>query len=168
MPRSFCSKNSSVERSTLRELETSVSPDWFEDLFLPCYQVLNDWVHEHTTWKTWQHSCGSIPHVIPMLVESGLDVLNPVQCSAAGMDPAWLKESFGDRLAFWGGGVDTQKTLAFGTPEDVAAEVEERIRIFAPGGGFVFNPIHNIQAGTPPENIIAAYEAARNADVYAP
>jgi len=101
-----------------------------------------------------------------MLVEAGLDALNPVQCSAAGMDPRWLKETFGDRLTFWGGGVDTQKTLPFGTPEQVAAEVEERIRIFAPGGGYVFNPVHNIQQGTPPENIVAAFDAARAAGRY--
>lgn len=144
------------------------SPKWFEKLFLPWYKIIYDWVHEHTTWKTWQHSCGSIPNIIPMLVESGLDVLNPVQTSAAGMEPADLKQKFGDRLTFWGGGVDTQHTLPFGTPEEVAAEVEERIRIFAPGGGFVFNPVHNIQANTPPRNIITAYETARNAGVYSP
>jgi uroporphyrinogen decarboxylase len=90
-----------------------------------------------------------------------VDVINPVQTSAAGMDPSWLKRTFGDRIVFWGGGVDTQRTLPFGTPEQVAAEVRERIRILAPGGGFIFNPIHNIQQGTPPANIAAAYDAAR-------
>jgi len=142
------------------------SPRWFENLFLPFYKIQNDWVHKNTTWKTWLHSCGSIANILPMLVESGLDMLNPVQCSAEGMDPAWLKENFGGRLAFWGGGVDTQRTLPFGTPEEVAAEVEERIRIFAPGGGYVFNPVHNIQANTPPRNIAVAYETARRAGTY--
>jgi uroporphyrinogen-III decarboxylase len=82
------------------------------------------------------------------------------------MDPAWLKRAYGDRLTFWGGGVDTQKTLSFAAPEDVAAEVEERIRTFAPGGGFVFNPIHNVQNGAPPENIAAAFETAQKAGRY--
>jgi len=133
---------------------------------VPFLRQQYEWVHRNTRWKVWQHSCGSIPRLIPMLVEAGLDALNPVQCSAAGMDPRWLKETFGDRLTFWGGGVDTQKTLPFGTPEQVAAEVEERIRIFAPGGGYVFNPVHNIQQGTPPENIVAAFDAARAAGRY--
>ena len=85
---------------------------------------------------------------------------------AAGMDPRWLKESFGDKLVFWGGGVDTQKTLPFGTVAEVEREVEERIKLLAPGGGFVFNPIHNIQQGTPPENVVAAYDTARRAGTY--
>jgi uroporphyrinogen-III decarboxylase len=96
------------------------------------------------------------------LVEAGLDALNPVQTSATGMDPRWLKATFGQRLTFWGGGVETQSTLPFGTPDQVRAEVAERVRLFAPGGGFVFCPIHNIQPNTPPENILAAYETARS------
>jgi uroporphyrinogen-III decarboxylase len=96
-----------------------------------------------------------------MLVESGLDILNPVQTSAEGMEPAWLKQTFGTQLTFWGGGVDTQKTLPFGTKEEVKKEVEERIDIFGTGGGFVFNTIHNIQQNTPPENIAAAYDAVQ-------
>jgi len=139
------------------------SPDWFAELFVPHFRRQNDWVHENTTWKTWQHTCGSITRMLPLLVESGLDILNPVQCSAAGMDPQWLKDEFGEKLVFWGGGVDTQKTLPFGTPEEVAGEVRERLRVFAPGGGYVFNPIHNVQHGTPPENVVAAYETAREA-----
>lgn len=142
------------------------SPDWFDELFAPSLRQQNDWVHANTSWKTWQHSCGSIARILPMLAETGVDVLNPVQCSAAGMDPRWLKESFGNRLVFWGGGVDTQKTFPFGTPEQVAAEVEERIRIFAPGGGYVFNPIHNIQQGTPPANILAAFDTAQKVGRY--
>ena len=137
-----------------------MSPATFEELYVPPLEAQFRWIHQHTTWKTWEHCCGSIPRLIPHMVDAGLDVLNPVQTSAAGMDPHWLKDAFGDRLTFWGGGVETQSTLAFGTPEQVREEVRERMRIFAPGGGFVFCPVHNIQHGVHPENIIAAYEAA--------
>ena len=142
------------------------SPDLFETLFLPYFKEQNDWVHRNTGWKTWLHTCGSVTRIIPMLVETGLDILNPVQTSARGMDPEWLKNSFGHNITFWGGGVDTQKTLPFGSTEDVRREVSERIRVFAPGGGYVFNTIHNIQQNTPPENIVAAYNTARHEGVY--
>ncbi len=141
-------------------------PDLFEELYVPFFRQQNDWVHRNTSWKTWLHTCGSVTRLLPLLVESGLDILNPVQTSARGMDPAWLKRQFGGRLVFWGGGVDTQRTLPFGSPEEVQREVEERIRLLAPGGGFVFNTIHNIQQNTPPENIAAAYETARRAGRY--
>ena len=104
--------------------------------------------------------------LIPDFIEAGFDILNPVQCTAAHMDPAELKNSFGDRLTFWGGGVNTQTTLPFGTPEDVRKEVTERIRIFGPRGGFVFNPIHNVQAGSPIENVLAMYETLRQKGHY--
>ena len=142
------------------------SPEVFREVYVPPLQEQFTWIHKYTPWKIFEHSCGSIPNLIGDLVDAGLDALNPVQTSAAGMDPAWLKKSFGDRLTFWGGGVETQSTLAFGTPDEVRAEVAERIRIFAPGGGFVFNPVHNIQANTPPENIIAAYETVLAAGRY--
>ena len=142
------------------------SPAFYWDCHFPCFRQQNEWVHSNTPWKTWLHSCGSIPNIIPMLIEAGVDALNPVQCSAAGMDARTLKDAFGDRLAFWGGGVDTQNTFPFGSAADVAAEVEERIRIFAPGGGYVFNPIHNIQQGTPPENILAAFDTVRRVGTY--
>ena len=142
------------------------SPELFEELYLPYFKEQNSWVHGHTKWKTWLHTCGSVTRIIPMLVESGLDILNPVQTSAAGMDPTWLKQEFGSKITFWGGGVDTQKTLPFARPEEVEREVAERIRVFAPGGGFVFNTIHNIQQGTPPENILAAYDTARTVGRY--
>ena len=136
------------------------APDLFAELFVPFLREQNDWVHGHTNWKTWQHTCGSVAKLLPMLVETHIDIINPVQCSAAGMDPQCLKDRFGRDLVFWGGAVDTQKTLPFGTTDDVIDEVVERIRCFAPGGGFVFNPIHNIQQGTPPQNIVAAFDAA--------
>lgn len=142
------------------------SPELFQELFVPFLREQNDWVHRHTRWKTWYHCCGSITRILPMMIDCGVDVINPVQTSASGMDPSMLKSRFGDRIVFWGGGVDTQRTLPFGSPDQVAAEVRERIRLFGPGGGFVFNPIHNIQQGTPPENIVAAYDAAREAGVY--
>ena len=142
------------------------SPEVFREVYVPPLQEQFTWIHKYTPWKIFEHSCGSIPNLIGDLVDAGLDALNPVQTSAAGMDPAWLKKTFGDRLTFWGGGVETQSTLAFGTPAEVRAEVAERLRIFAPGGGFVFNPVHNIQANTPPENIIAAYETVLAAGRY--
>ncbi len=141
-------------------------PEVFAEIFLPHFRRQFDWLHEHTTWRIFEHSCGSIANLVGMLTEAGLDALNPVQTSAAGMDPAWLKSAYGDRLSFWGGGVDTQATLQFGTPEEVRAEVAERLRVFGPGGGFVFCPVHNIQPNTPPENIVAAYDTARELGRY--
>jgi hypothetical protein len=143
-----------------------ISPERFEDLCIPFFRRQNAWVHEHTPWKTWFHCCGSLPRLLPMLIDAGVDIINPVQTSASGMDPRVLKARFGGKVAFWGGGVDTQRTLPFGSPEEVSEEVRQRIRIFAPGGGFVFNPVHNIQQGTPPANIAAAYDTAREAGVY--
>jgi hypothetical protein len=119
----------------------------------------NNWVHTNTKWRCFKHSCGSVERFLESFIEAGFDILNPVQCSAAGMDPASLKEKYGSRLVFWGGGVDTQKTLPFGTPEDVREEVLRRCEIFAPGGGFVFSTIHNLQAGTPVANIVAMLDA---------
>lgn len=138
-----------------------VSRETYRDLYMPFHEKLNDWVHSNTSWKTFIHSCGAIYELIGDFIEAGFDVLNPVQCSAKGMDPLRLKKEFGDKLTFWGGGVDTQHTLPFGTPDQVREEVKERIRIFGPGGGFVFNTIHNVQAKTPVENLIAMYETVR-------
>ncbi|MDE3148009.1 MAG: methyltransferase [Acidobacteriota bacterium] len=131
------------------------------DLYFPYYKQINDWIHAHTPWRTFKHSCGAVSKFIPTFIEAGFDILNPVQCSAAGMEPEQLKANFGDRIVFWGGGVDTQKTLPFGTPAEVREEVLRRCEIFAPGGGFVFNTVHNIQAQTPVENIVAMLDAVR-------
>jgi len=133
----------------------------FRDLWLPYYRRVNDWIHAHTSWKTLKHSCGSVDRFIPGFIEAGFDILNPVQCSAANMDPEHLKAAYGDRVAFWGGGVDTQKVLPFGTPGEVRKQVIERCRIFSRGGGYVFNTIHNVQAETPTENIVAMIDAVR-------
>ena len=135
------------------------SIDTFRDLWRPFYKQLNDWIHAHTSWKTFKHSCGAIRPLLPEFIDAGFDIINPVQCSATGMEPAALKADFGDRITFWGGGVDTQKTLPFGTPAQVREEVLSRCEILAPGGGFVFNSIHNLQARTPVENLVAMFDA---------
>lgn len=143
-----------------------ISPDLYREIYQPFHRRINDWIHANTSWKTFFHTCGAIYELMPSLIEAGVDIFNPVQCSAANMDPQRLKDEFGDRAVFWGGGVDTQKTLPFGTPEEVRAQAAERVRIFAPGGGYVFNAIHNIQAKTPVENIVAMFEGARQAGRY--
>jgi hypothetical protein len=136
-----------------------ISPKSYRSLFMPFHKEVNAWIHAHTGWKTFIHSCGSVAALIPHFIEAGFDILNPVQTSAAGMYPAWLKKEFGQQVTFWGGGIDTQKTLPFGTPAQIRTEVRERMEIFGAGGGFVFNPIHNVQACTPVENLLALYEA---------
>lgn len=136
-----------------------ISPKAYRSLYQPFHRRVNDWVHEHTSWKTFIHSCGSVIALLPDIVDAGFDILNPVQCSAVGMNPQTLKERFGGKLTFWGGGIDTQKTLPFGTPEEVRQQVRERVAIFNREGGFVFNTVHNVQARTPAENLIAMYES---------
>jgi uroporphyrinogen-III decarboxylase len=131
----------------------------FRDLYFPYYKQVNDWIHAHTRWKTFKHSCGAVSKFLPSFVEAGFDILNPVQCSATGMEPEQLKGAFGSQLTFWGGGVDTQRVLPFGNPAEVREQVLRRCEIFAPGGGFVFNTIHNLQAATPVENIVAMLDA---------
>ncbi len=143
-----------------------VSPEAYKTLYKPFHIEINGWIHKNTSWKTFIHSCGSVRALIPDFIDAGFDVLNPVQCSAAGMEMLELKKEFGDRVTFWGGGVDTQKTLPFGTPEEVRREVSDRIKGFGPGGGFVFNSIHNIQALTPVENLLAMYETLRQEGRY--
>ena len=138
-----------------------VSPATYRSLFQPFHKLVNDWVHRYTTWKTFIHSCGSVWELLEGFIAAGFDVVNPVQCSAANMNPSNLKSRFGDRVTFWGGGVDTQATLPFGSPQKVREEVRKRIETFGPGGGFVFNAVHNIQALVPAENVLAMYEAAR-------
>ncbi|NQU23100.1 MAG: methyltransferase [Candidatus Nealsonbacteria bacterium] len=141
------------------QTSTFCSTATYSSLYMPYYKRMNDWIHTHTQWKTFKHSCGAVESFMESFIESGFDVINPVQCSAAGMDPGRLKAEYGDRLTFWGGGVDTQRTLPFGTPEEVRREVFDRCEVFGPDGGFVFNSVHNIQANTPTENIVAMFEA---------
>ena len=136
-----------------------ISLDAYRDLYKPYHKRVNDLIHEKSNWKTFIHSCGSNREILPDFVEAGFDIFNPVQCSAANMDPKELKNTFGKDVTFWGGGIDTQKTLPFGSPHDVKDEVRERIEVFAPGGGFVFNAIHNIQGNAPIENVQAMFTA---------
>ena len=141
---------------------TFCSVDTYDSLYHPYYKRVNDWIHIHTTWKTFKHSCGSVISLIPSFIDSGFDILNPVQCSAAGMDPVQLKKEFGSEIVFWGGGVDTQKTLMFGTPDAVRTEVMRRCEIFGKDGGFIFNTVHNIQGNVPVKNVVAMFDALRN------
>ena len=143
-----------------------ISTRSYRKLFKPFHIKVNTWIHENTQWKTLIHSCGSIYRLLPDIVDAGFDVLNPVQTGAAEMDPRRLKAEFGDRVTFWGGGVDTQRTLPFGAADAVHDEVCERLKIFGPGGGFVFNPIHNVQARVPVENLLALYETVRECRDY--
>ena len=143
------------------QTSTFCSAQVFRELYLPYYQKVNAWVHKNTGWKTFKHCCGAVESFMELFIEAGFDIINPVQCSAKGMDPKLLKQRYGERLVFWGGGVDTQFTLPFATKEQVREEVLRRCEIFAPGGGFVFNAIHNIQAKTPVENIVAMLGAVR-------
>jgi len=143
-----------------------ISPEIYRELYQPFHKCINDWTHQHTQWKTFIHSCGSVRALIEDFIKAGFDILNPVQCSASYMDPEELKKRFGERITFWGGGIDTQHTLPFGTSDEVRREVRQRIRIFGPGGGFVFNAIHNIQARTPIENVIAMFETVQKYGCY--
>ena len=140
---------------------TFCSADTFENLYAPYYKKINDWIHKNTTWKTFKHSCGAVEPFMSHFIDVGFNIINPVQCSASGMDPRTLKSRYGDKLVFWGGGVDTQRTLPFGKPDDVRAEVLNRCEIFSNNGGFVFNTVHNVQAKTPVENIVAMIDAVK-------
>ncbi len=150
-----CGTDFGTQTSSFCSVET------FRSLYAPYYRKVNDWIHAHTNWKTFKHSCGAVEPFLGPLMEAGFDIVNPVQCSAAGMDPEQLKAKYGDRLTFWGGGVDTQRTLPFGTPAAVREQVLRRCEIFGRGGGFVFNAVHNLQAQTPVENIAAMFAAVR-------
>jgi hypothetical protein len=140
-----------------------ISPRAYRELFKPYHRAVNDWVHAHTTWKTFYHSCGSMTALYDDMIEAGVDIVNPVQISAAGMAPQALKERWGDQLVFWGAGVDTQHVLPFGTPEEIAEHVSENVRVLGQGGGFVFTAVHNIQATVPTENLVALFNAFNEA-----
>ncbi len=131
----------------------------FDRLWKPCYARLCHWIHDNTGWKTFKHSCGSSERFHESRIDAGVDIVNPVQCSALGMGPRFLKDRYRGRLSFWGGGIDTQHVLPFGTPAEVREQVLERLEIFSDGGGYVFNAIHNVQALTPTRNIVAMIEA---------
>jgi len=137
-----------------------ISLDMYRRLFKPRYRAIFDMIRRHAPHvKIFFHSCGAIRDLIPELIEVGVDIVNPVQVSAAHMETRQLKRDFGRDIVFWGGGVDTQRVLPRGTPAEVKAEVKRRIEDLAPGGGFIFNTVHNIQGDVPPENVIAMVEA---------
>ena len=136
-----------------------ISNDFYREFYKPNHKKINDWIHENTDWKVFFHTCGAIAPLLPEFYEAGVDILNPVQTSAEGMDAKMLKEKWGGKFVFWGGGVDTQHVLPFGTPEMVYEEVSKTLELFAPGGGYVFVPIHNVQGPTPAENLVAMYKA---------
>ena len=140
---------------------TFCSAGTFRSLYFPYYKKVNDWIHRNTSWKTFKHSCGAVETLLPSIIESGFDILNPVQCSAAGMEPEKLKKKYGGDIVFWGGGVDTQKTLMFGTPAAVREEVLRRSEVLGQGGGFIFNAVHNIQANVPLKNVVAMFESLK-------
>ena len=138
------------------------SIDTFRELWLPHYRRMNDWIHQHTTWKIFKHSCGAIIPILPGLIEAGFDIINPVQINAKDMDSRRLKEEFGSQLTFWGGGVDTQKILPFGTPDEIRRHVMGQCEILGRDGGFVFNAVHNVQANVPVDNVVAMFDALKD------
>ncbi|MDD4109205.1 MAG: uroporphyrinogen decarboxylase family protein, partial [Prolixibacteraceae bacterium] len=151
----ICGTDFGTQNSTFCSLEQ------FEDIWLPAYKKINDWIHDHTEWKTFKHSCGAVEPFLDAFIRAGFDIINPVQINAEGMDPKKLKEKYGNDIVFWGGGVDTQKVLPFGTSEAVREQVLRNCEIFSKTGGFVFNTVHNIQANVPVKNIVAMLEAIK-------
>lgn len=149
----MCGTDFGTQDSTFCSLEQ------FDEIWLPYYKRMNDWIHENTTWKTFKHSCGAVEPFLNGFIRAGFDIINPVQINAVGMEPKKLKEKYGRDLVFWGGGIDTQKVLPFGKPKEVREQVISNCEIFSKGGGFVFNTVHNIQANVPIENVVAMLEA---------
>ena len=136
-----------------------MSPDTYRKLFKPRHTILCNYIKDHSSMKTFLHSCGSIYRLIPDLIDAGFEVINPVQTNSKDMQPERLKKEFGKDITFWGGGADTRFVLNSGTPQQVIDHVRENIEILAPGGGFIFNTIHNILPDVPPENILAMFKA---------
>jgi uroporphyrinogen decarboxylase len=136
------------------------SPDFYRKVVKPRHKKLIRHIKSLTSAKIWYHTCGGCVEYIPDLIDNGIDILNPVQISAAKMDPQNLKNTFGKDIVFWGGGIDSQHVLPFARPDEIKEHVRKNIEIFKSGGGYVFNNVHNIQAGVPAENIVAMYDAA--------
>jgi len=141
-------------------------PDFYRRVVKPRHKQLVETIRSRTEAKIWYHTCGSCTEYIPDLLDNGIHALNPVQISAAAMDPADLKARFGDRLVFWGGAIDAQHVLPRESPETVREHVRRNLQIWKPGGGYVFNNVHNIQAGVPAENVVAMYDAAHDYGYY--
>jgi uroporphyrinogen decarboxylase len=136
------------------------APRLYREIIKPRQKRLVRYIRSRTKAKIWYHTCGSVMEYLPDLLDNGIDILNPVQISAKGMDPARLKAEFGDRLVFWGGGIDAQHVLPRASPQEVREHVRRNIEAFKPGGGYVFNNVHNIQGDVPPENVLAMFDAA--------
>lgn len=136
-----------------------MSPAMYRRYFQPRHAQLCAYVHRHSRMKTFLHSCGSIHALLPDLIAAGFDVINPVQTNCRDMEPERLKREFGRDICFWGGGCDTRQVLPTATPSEVKRHVRERLEVFSPGGGFVFNTVHNILPDVPPQNIVAMFEA---------
>jgi len=136
------------------------NPDIYRQIVKPRQQEVAQYIRSRTKAKLWYHTCGGCTEYIPDLLENGVQILNPVQISAEGMDPATLKTRFGQDLVFWGGAIDSQHVLPSASPEKIREDVRQHLDIWKPGGGYVFNNVHNIQAGVPAENIVALYDAA--------
>jgi len=143
------------------------SPAFYRKVVKPRQKKLVQHIKSLTHARVWYHTCGNCVEYIPDLLDNGVDILNPVQTSAAGMDPVMLKQRFGRDMVFWGGGCDAQHILPFGTPEEVREQVRRNMEVFKPGGGYIFNGIHNIQADVPPENVVALFDAAYEYGSYA-
>lgn len=135
-------------------------PDFYRQVVKPRQKRLVQYIRSRTSARIWYHTCGACAGFIPELLDNGIDILNPVQISAEGMDPAVLKAKYGDRLVFWGGAIDAQHVLPYASPEEVRQHVRRNLEVWKPGGGYVFNNVHNIQAAVPAENIVALYDAA--------
>lgn len=145
----------------------SISPDMFRELFKPFHKTVNEWIHKNTKWKTFMHTCGSIVALLPDIIDSGMDVINPVQISAYGMDAESLKSKFGDQIVFWGGGCSPQGALSHGTPEEVYNETRKNAAIFSKNGGFIGANVHNLQYEVKPENFLAQIKAYKDTSVIA-
>ncbi|MEN6622634.1 MAG: uroporphyrinogen decarboxylase family protein [Smithella sp.] len=145
-----------------------VSPGMYKEMVHPYHKELYQFIHSNAKNEVFifYHSCGSCKRLIPYLIEEGVNILNPVQVNAKDMDTAELKREYGKDITFWGGGVDTQKVLPFGTPQDVKDDVRRRIDDLAKDGGFVFAAVHNVQSDVPIENFLAMWETMREYGKY--
>jgi len=141
-------------------------PELFGELIGPYLKKLCGFIHANSDYKIFLHSCGAVEPFIDIFAECGIDALNPVQVSAAGMDPVLLKKKHGDKMTFWGGGADTQNVLGSKGAAEVRENVNELVSVFKPGGGYVFCPVHNVMGDVPPENVAAAYDEAYRISAY--
>jgi uroporphyrinogen decarboxylase len=144
------------------QLGPQISPRMYREFFQPRHKFLWQTAKKLGTVKVMLHTCGDIYALLPLLIEAGLDIVNPVQTTCKEMEPARLKRQFGKEMVFWGGGCNTRSVLPCGTPEEVRADVRKNVQILAPGGGFVFQQIHNVMADVPPENLVAMLEAVNS------